>query len=143
MNEDTRKLLEECTSGCKMAVESMGQVKEYIEDSELLQVIDSCKQKHEKLEQDAAALLAELGKPEKEPGAMASTFSLFTTEMKLMMNADNHKIAKLMMDGSNMGVQSLSEYQNKYAEASKEAKDVVKKLVKTEEDFMKELKPFL
>ena len=32
MNEDTRKLLEECNSGCKMALGSMKQVKEYIQD---------------------------------------------------------------------------------------------------------------
>ncbi len=60
-----------------------------------------------------------------------------------MIEDDGHQIAKLMMDGCNMGIQSISEYQNKYKEASKEATELAKKLVKTEENFMQEMKQFL
>ncbi len=143
MNDDTIKLLKECTAGCKMALESMGQVEEYIRDSKLKQIIDSYKDKHGKLEKDLAVMLAGAGKTESEPKAMASAFSWFTTEMKLLMKDDSHQIAKLMMDGCNMGIQSVSEYQNQYTEASQEAVDMAKKLVKIEEDFMKEMKQFL
>lgn len=143
MNEDTRKLLEECNSGCKMALGSMKQVKEYIQDEKLKKIVESYKQKHEQLEMESSNLLKEAGNSEKEPGVMASMFSWFTTEMKLMIEDDGHQIAKLMMDGCNMGIQSISEYQNKYKEASKEATELAKKLVKTEENFMQEMKQFL
>ncbi len=143
MNEDTRKLLEECNSGCKMALGSMKQVKEYIQDEKLKKIVESYKQKHEQLEMESSNLLKEAGNSEKEPGVMASMFSWFTTEMKLMIEDDGHQIAKLMMDGCNMGIQSISEYQNKYKEASKEAMELAKKLVKTEENFMQEMKQFL
>ena len=143
MQEDTKKLLEECTSGCKMAIHSMEQIKEYVKDDKQLELIESYKQKHQELEKEAATLLQEVGTPEKEPGVMAVAFSWFTTEMKLMMREDSGQIAKLMMDGCNMGIQSISEQQNKYTEASKEAKDVAQKLVKLDEDFMREMKQFL
>ncbi|MCI9051571.1 MAG: hypothetical protein HFI05_06520 [Lachnospiraceae bacterium] len=143
MNEDTRKLLEECNSGCKMALGSMKQVKEYIQDEKLKKIVESYKQKHEQLEIESSNLLKGAGNSEKEPGVMASMFSWFTTEMKLMIEDDGHQIAKLMMDGCNMGIQSISEYQNKYKEASKEATELAKKLVKTEENFMQEMKQFL
>ena len=42
-----------------------------------------------------------------------------------------------------MGIQSVSEYLNQYPQASQEAKSLAKKLVETEEMFMKELKKFL
>ena len=143
MNEDTRKLLEECNSGCKMALGSMKQVKEYIQDEKLKKIVESYKQKHEQLEIESSNLLKGAGNSEKEPGVMASMFSWFTTEIKMMIEDDGHQIAKLMMDGCNMGIQSISEYQNKYKEASKEATELAKKLVKTEENFMQEMKQFL
>ena len=74
---------------------------------------------------------------------MASVFSWITTEMKLMIKDDSRQIAKLMMDGCNMGIQSISEAVNENPEASGESKSAAKKLVKELEDFMKELKPFL
>ena len=143
MNEDTIKLLEECNAGCKMAIGSMNQVQEYVQDDELRQAIDKYKARHEKLEEESAGILEESGKQEKEPGVVASTFSWFTTEMKLMIDADNHQIAKLMMDGCNMGIQSISEFQNQYSEASKEAKEIAKKLIQMEEEFRKEVEKFL
>lgn len=143
MNEDTVKLLKECTSGCKMALESMKQVKGVTEDEKLLDILAGYKEKHDKLKEKAGDLLAEAGEKEKEPGAMATACSWFTTEMKLMMEHDSHQIAKLMMDGCNMGIQSISEHQNQFKEASKEAKDIAQSLVKIEEDFMEEMKQFL
>lgn len=143
MNEDTSKLLKECTSGCKMAIESMGQVQEYIHDEKLMDIIEGYKKKHEELENEAANRLMREGKSEKEPGMMASAFSWFTTEMKLMMKEDSHQVAKLMMDGCNMGIQSVCEYKNKYGAADDEAKDLAERLIKVEEDFMREMKQFM
>ena len=143
MNEDTQKLLEECTSGCRMAVNSMEHMKGYVKDEKLLELVDAYEKHHEELEQEANRLLKEGGKEEKLPGIMVSAMSWFTTEMKLMMKEDSNQIAKLMMDGCNMGIQSICEQQNKYGLASEEAKDIAKRLVKVEEDFMCEMKQFL
>ncbi|MDD2973300.1 MAG: hypothetical protein PHE02_14345 [Lachnospiraceae bacterium] len=143
MNEDTKHLLEQCTSGCKMAVESMNQIKGYIKDQKLLDIVTNCVEQHEELEEVAANLLDEVGDEEKEPGMMATAFSWITTEMKMMMENDNHQAAKLMMDGCNMGIQKICEYQNQYTQASEEAKDIARKLVRIEEDFMGEMKAFI
>lgn len=89
MDEQTRKLLEECSSGCKMAVNSMEQVSEYIKDTKLKELADSFTEKHRELEAETAALLNDAGNDEKAPGAAASTFAWFTTEIKLAVNSDN------------------------------------------------------
>ena len=143
MNEDTKKLLQECTSGCKMATESMLQLEKYIEDKKLFEVVQSYKQKHAQLEQEAAQMLGEAGNREKEPDKMASAFSWITTEVKMMIEDDSHQIAKIMMNGCNMGIQSISECLNEHESADEKAKSIAKKLVKIEEDFMKEMKAFL
>lgn len=143
MEEDTKKLLEECNSGSKMAIRSIEQISDYIEEEKLKKLILEYKEKHEKIEKESSELLEDYGQEEKEPGTIATAFSWFTTEMKLIMKNDSSQIAKLMMDGCNMGIQSISKYQNECVEASKESVSLAKDLVKIEEKFMKELKGFL
>lgn len=143
MEEDTRKLLQECNRGCKMAIDSIEQVRGHISDGRLEKVIDDFECKHRKSEEESSAILGQAGQEEKEPGAAASAFAWMSTGMKLAMKDDNRQIAKLMMDGCNMGIQSISESINKYQDASKESMHIAKNLVKMEEDFMGELKDFL
>lgn len=40
MDDQTKKLLKECNVGCKMALQSMTQVEDYLEDSELEQAVE-------------------------------------------------------------------------------------------------------
>ena len=48
-----------------------------------------------------------------------------------------------MMDGCNMGIQSIGKFLNEYEEASSESRSLAKKLLHMDEQLMKELKPFL
>ena len=69
MDEQTRKLLEECSSGCRMATDSFGQVREYVRDTNLLRLIDDYTEKHRQLEEEAASLLKETGMKKRNPGS--------------------------------------------------------------------------
>lgn len=143
MEEQTRKLLQECSAGCKMGINSMEQAREFVTDENLGKIMDEYLKKNEKLLAETVNMLEEEGGEEKEPGAMASAFSWITTEVKLMLKDDSTQIARIMMDGSNMGIQSLCKYMHEYDSASKESLNLAKKLVKTEEAFMKELQQFM
>ena len=46
MEEQTLHILNECSSGCKMAIHSMQQVLEYVENEKLEQVIMAAERKH-------------------------------------------------------------------------------------------------
>ena len=143
MEDNTRKLLEECNSGCKMAIESMDQVGPYVTDEKLKGTIQDYNTKHKELEKESSRLLAQEGESGKEPGMFASAFSWMTTEVKMMARDDNKQAAKIMMNGCNMGIQSISEDINKYSNASSESVSLAKKLVKAEENFMRDLERFL
>ncbi len=143
MDEQTRKLFEECSSGCRMAVESFEQIKEYTKDTEFKKLINDYTEKHRNLEDEAAALLKDSGNEAKSPGIMASTFSWFTTEMKLTFNSGNTQIAKLLMDGCTMGIKTLGEKAHQYDKADKKAADLAQKIIRTEEELMKKLKDYL
>ncbi|MCI9569382.1 MAG: hypothetical protein HFG14_05715 [Lachnospiraceae bacterium] len=143
MQDHTIRLLKECNSGCKMAVNSMQQILGYVSDGKLRRLIEEYEEKHQKLEYESFRKLTELNEAGKEPEKMASAFSWLSTEMKMMMKGDDRQAAKIMMDGCNMGIQSICGYQNQYAGASTDSMALADGLVRTEESFRDELKAFL
>lgn len=143
MNMDSLELLKECSSGCKMGMNSIEQVSEYVEDIKLLKVLEKYRDKHNVLLREASELLKQAGKEPEKPGKMASMMSWITTEMKLMMEDDRSQVAKLMMDGCNMGIQSITEKMHEYKNAEKDAVKIAESLVELEEEFHKEMKKFL
>ena len=64
---DTQQLIQECNSGCKMAIYSMNQVIEYVGNENLKKLIEKYKYSHENLEEESSELLQKMGKEEKEP----------------------------------------------------------------------------
>ena len=143
MDEQTIKLLEECCSGCRMAVESFEQIKEYVKDTDLKKLISDYTEKHRNLEKEAASLLKESGNEEQSAGFMASALSRFTTEIKLTFNSDNSQVAKLLIDGCTMGIKTLGEKANQYDKADKKAGALAQKIIRIEEALLKELKDYL
>lgn len=140
---DTIELLKELDSGCHMAMNSIHQLQNFELRKELSDTLEKYRKKHHQLQEEVAAMLAEQGEDGKMPGTMASAMSWTTTEFKMMMHDTNTQTAKLMMDGCNMGIQTIGEKMTKYAAADQKAKDLAHKLIKIEEDFAHEVKEFL
>ncbi|MCI9379967.1 MAG: hypothetical protein HFG88_02840 [Dorea sp.] len=143
MEEQTVVLLKECNAGCKMAINSMERLKEYVKNASLNELLEEYKKQHRELEEESARLLEESGETQKQPDLMASAFSWLTTELKMMVQDDSTQIAKILMNGCNMGIQSVSECMNKCPKASHAGMSVAKKLVKCEEKLMEDVKKFL
>lgn len=143
MNADTRHLLQECESGCKMAVDSIDQIQEYVSDEKLTDMIEKYREKHVRLERECHELLIREQENGKAPNPAAKAVSWLGTEVKLMLDSDASKIAELLADGCNMGIQSISGFENQYPEASGESRRIADRLIKAEEDFSKALREFM
>ena len=143
MDKQTVTLLKECNAGCKMAVGSIDRIKEFLMNAELEQTLTTCKEQHKKLEEESSKLLKEMGECEQQPDKIASAFSWITTEVKLLVKDDSTQIAKILMNGCNMGIQSISECMNKCPDASHGSISLAKKLVKCEEKLMEDMKKYL
>lgn len=142
-NEDTIKLLKECDAGTKTAVNSINQVRDDTQSDGLKQLLQQNLKEHEEIGNKTHSLLNEYDESGKDPSTMARSMSWMTTSMKLMANNTDHTVADLMMDGCNMGIKKVSEYINKYQDASSESVDLAKRLIKTEQKFMDELRVYL
>ena len=143
MENHTIKLLQECSQGCKMGIKSMNQILDYVGDEKLRKLIEQYKAEHRKIEAETDRLLMHHGQDSKPPEKMATAMSWISTEMKMMMNDDDKQVAKIMMDGCNMGIKSLYKYMNQYANAESKVKNLCNNLIDIERELRKELRSYL
>lgn len=143
IESDTIKLLRECDQGIKMGVSSLEQVMDYAHCEKLKRFLTQNKIEHEKLKEEIQRLLVMYHDDGKNPNPIVKGMSTFKTNMELMMNDSDCKIADIMIDGCNMGIKSLSRYLNQYKAASEESKDITKKLINLEEKLAIYLRSYL
>ena len=143
VNSDTIRLLKECDAGSKMAVSSIDDVLERVNDSSLKGLLQESKAHHEKLGNEIHSLLNQYGKNEKDPNPMAKGMSWVKTNVMMAVNDSDKTIADLITDGCNMGVKSLHKYLNKYKAAEEKAKDITKRLINIEERLAVDIRIYL
>lgn len=140
---DTIKLLRECDAGIKMGVKSINDVLDRVENADLKELLNACKDEHDKLDKELQELLGAYEDEGKDPNFMAEKMAKLKTEMKLQMHEDDNTIADLMTDGCNMGVKSLNKYLNQYAAADEKSKDITKRLINLEAQLAVDMRKFL
>ena len=143
MKTDTIALLKECDAGAKMAISSIDQVINKIQSTSLFQLLKESKSHHEKLCDEIHHTLNSYQEAEKNPNPIAKVFANIKTSLMTTLEQDDATIAKLMTDGCNMGVKSLSEYLNKYTNADAKSKDYCNRLIAIEDQLAKDLRPHL
>lgn len=140
---DTIKLLRECDAGIKMGVKSIDDVLDRVESADLKQLLNTCKDEHDKLDNELQQLLDSYGDDGKDPNFISEKMAKMKTEVKLQMDASDNTVADLMTDGCNMGVKSLNKYLNQYAAADEKSKDITKRLINLEAQLAVDLRKFL
>ncbi|MEE0421399.1 MAG: hypothetical protein UDG86_15305 [Lachnospiraceae bacterium] len=143
IEEDTIKLLRECDAGIKMGISSIDDVLDYVSDNTFKQYLIDCREKNEKMQKEIQSLLMDYHDEGKDPNPMAKSMSWMKTNVKLVINESDKTIADLITDGCNMGVKSLNRYLNQYRAADEKSKDIAKRLIKLEEDLVKNICQFL
>ena len=142
-NDDTIKLLRECSAGAEMAIASINDVIPYAKSDAIKQLLDDYLKKHQSLKDEIAQKLATYHDDEKSPHPIAKAMSWTKIHVSLLVNSTDQEIAKLMKDGCNMGIKSLKEYLQQYLAASSDAKKLADRLITIERDFYDALNHYL
>ena len=143
IEQDTVRLLRECDSGAKMGIDSLTDVMDRVENEAFRDLLARSRQEHEAISQSVQQHLDRLGDHGKAPSAMASAMSWLKTNMELLADGSDAKIADLMTDGCNMGVKSLSKYLNQYQAADEVSKSLTQKLIGMEETLARQIRSYL
>ena len=144
MHRDTIALLQECSSGCKMAIESMERIKTQVTDKQMIELINKYYEPHIKLESECREILMTAEEPDKAPNLMARASSMMQSAIEMGMNEDDtSEAAKLLTKGCNMGIQSLSSYMNEYKAADEKSRKIADRLRELETNMVGDLQPLL
>ena len=142
-NKDTIHLLKECDAGSKMAVTSLDEVMESVQDEKLKELLKKSKDHHEKLGNEIHSMLIQFHSEEKDPNPMAKSMSWLKTNMKMTMDKSDATVADLLTDGCNMGIKSLYKYMNQYPNAESKVKNLCNNLIDIERELRKDLRGYL
>ena len=124
-------------------VDSIDDVVKYVSSDRLRNLLVKCKNDHESLMSKTQEMLDDYQDEGKNPNPLVKGMSWIKTNMRLIVNESDETIADLMTDGCNMGVKSLSKYLNEYQAADEKSKNIVKDLIRIEEDLVKNIRYFL
>lgn len=138
-NKDTLNLLKECDSGTKMAVSSIDEVLERVQNPRLKALLTESREHHVQLGNDIHTILSQHGSDDKDPGPVAKGMSWIKTNIKMSIENSDSAATDLIIDGCNMGIKSLYKYLNQYADADHTSKGLCKKLISIEEKLCKDL----
>lgn len=110
-----------------MAISSINEILEKVEDPKLNEILTHSRNAHEQLESEIHSLLNYHEEDQKEPDPIAKGMSFIKTNFKMGMNESDTTVAELITDGCNMGIKSLNKYLNQY----KMADEISKRLQKS------------
>lgn len=140
---DTVKLLKECDAGIKMGVSAIEEVIDNVESNDFKNILQDCKNQHEKLKDEILVLLNEHNDDGKNPNPMAKGMSWIKTNMRMAVDGNDNTVADLITDGCNMGVKSLSRYLNQYKSADSKSRDITGRLVQIEDKLATDVRQYL
>ncbi len=140
---DTTKLLRECDAGTKMAISSINEILEKVEDTKLSEILTKSRNAHEELESEIHSLLNYHKEEQKEPDPLAKGMSFIKTNVKMGIDESDKTVANLITDGCNMGIKSISRYLNQYPNSQDDVKEIVHQLIKIEDNLVHELRYYL
>lgn len=143
INDDTIELLKECNSGIKMGISSINEVLPMVENEEFKNKLVTCRDEHEKLENETKDILNDYEDTGEKSNLFAKGTSWIKTNVKMAMKPDDETISDLMTDGCNMGVKSLNKYLNQYVAAEEKVKDIAKRLINLEEQLAIDIRKYL
>ena len=141
--KETVAILRECDAGVKMALASLDDVWEHVQHAELRAIINTTRAQHQSVGREVQQLLDEYGGKEKDPNPVARKMSAVMTRTKLGLDKSDAAVAKLLLEGCDMGVQSLHHYLNRYRGAEVPARALCRTLVAIEEQLGRDMRNFL
>lgn len=143
IEQDTIKLLRECDAGVKMGTTSIEEVINHVQNRELKECLNRCREEHLDLDRQIQDQLEKYHDDGKNPNPIAKGMSWMKTNVKLGLDDSDGTVADLMTDGCNMGVKSLNRYLNEYKAADEVSKDIAKRLINLEEKLAVDIRGYL
>lgn len=142
MNANT-EMLNFIYQNSQMGVTTISQLLDIVEDQEFKKHLNSQLDEYKEIHKLARQKLNENGYDEKGIGAFDKIKTYLMINMQTLTDRSASHIAEMLIIGSNMGVINAVKNLKKYHNVEQDIKNLMERLLKTEENNIQELKAFL
>lgn len=141
--KDDLAILNNIYQNCKMASECIDGITEKCSDENLKDYIQKQRMHYDNSIDKVSRRIRELGGEPEEPPKTDKMAAEMGINMKTAMDGSRQNIAKIMYNGTNMGIVDMAKTINKAKNADEKTVSQAKDLLSTEERYASGLKEFL
>lgn len=142
MSEDV-ELLNYIYQNAKMGIVGIDNIKSSIKDKQFYKLIKEQENDYYEICTKAIKYLSLYNCEKKNVNMLAKTMTFIDAKKKLMKDNSVSHIAKMMMEGNNMGIIAITEKLNNYQDVSKNVTKLAKELLRMEKANLENLKKYL
>ena len=137
------KIMKEAVRSTTMGKNAIDNIMPYVSDEELKKVIEGQKERLETTLQEAGKELSAEDREEAEGSKLSKTVLKASSVMSAMMNSEPSHIARMLIEGYEMGIVSMQKCINDLAKQGDTAPALAVELVKSYDRNIKALRKFL
>lgn len=142
--KENKNTLDELNKGCAMGMDAIDNILEKVENREFKKILKDEYDKYKTIHQRIEDKYPEYSNEEPtETSAMNKAMTMMMTEMKLMSDHSDSKIAELLLQGTNMGIIEGKKLLNHKENLDKEVERILKDFVEMQEASVETYKKFL
>lgn len=142
-NKIQKDVLDELNKGCAMGMDAIKDILEKVENTDFKKILEDEFDKYKDIHHRIEKKYEDYSKEEPtETSAMNKAMTAMMTDMKLMKDHSDSKIAELLLQGTNMGIIEGRRLLNDKS-TDKEVHKLVEEYVAMQEDAVEKLKQFL
>lgn len=139
----TDKLLQTIYKGTTMAVDSINNLMEYVDNEEMIALLQNQQDKYYKIKADVKRELEGIGINELEDLRMARMTAKYVMKMRMAFDRTKEKVAKMLYRGAEMGLEDLASEENNLKRAGEKVPELAKEYREMLVYNRKELQKFM
>lgn len=142
--KENKNTLDELNKGCAMGMDAIDNILDKVENNEFKKVLEDEYDKYKVIHQRIEDKYTDYSDEEPtETNAMNKAMTAMMTEMKLMTDHSDSKIAELLLQGTNMGIIEGKKLLNHKEHLDKEVESILKDFIEMQESSVETYKKFL
>ena len=139
-----KDVLDELNKGCAMGMDAIRDILEKVENKKFKKVLEDEFDKYKKIHQRIEKKYEDYSREEPtETNALNKVMTAMMTEMKLMKDNSDSKIAELLLQGTNMGIIEGKKLLNNKKHLDSEVESILKEYIEMQERSVEIYKEYL
>ena len=143
-NKINKDILDEINKGCVMGMDAIRDILDKVEDKKFKKVLETEFDKYKDIHHRILKKYEDYSKEEPTTTSILNkTMTSIMTEMKLMKDNSNSKIAELLSQGTNMGIIEGKKLLNHKEKIDKTVEKILKDFIEMQEESIEIYKEYL